>query len=64
MPPLGHPAACELNRALVKWGLKFEQQEGLFDVKNARHDPITLAMPPPYSFSRWLLAVSQLICNL
>jgi len=46
MPALGHPPPRELNRALIEGRLELQQQEGLFDVENACHDPVTLARSP------------------
>ena len=46
MPALGHPPAGELDRALVERRLELQQEEGLLDVEDARHDLQKLAARP------------------
>jgi hypothetical protein len=37
VPALGHPASRELHLALVERGLQLEEQERLFEIKDAWH---------------------------
>ena len=43
VPALGHPPAGQLDGALIERRLELQQEEGLFDVEDASHDPVTLA---------------------
>jgi hypothetical protein len=43
MPALGHPATCELHRALIKRWFQLEEEKRLFDVEDPWHDSFTLA---------------------
>ena len=40
MPALRHPAARELDVALVERRLDLQEQDGLLDVQHLRHDPL------------------------
>ena len=43
MPALGHPAARQLDRALIEGRLELQQEQGGFDVEDARHDPMNVS---------------------
>src|SRR5438270_4108412 len=49
VPALGHPPARELNRALVERWFELQQEEGLLNVEDARHDLQKLAARPSWS---------------
>jgi hypothetical protein len=46
MPALGHPPARELDRALIERRFELQQEQGLLNVEDARHDLQKLATPP------------------
>ena len=60
VPALRHPAARELDRALVERRLELQEEDGLLDVEDLGHEPSTVAgMEPWIDWVRRLQAVSE-----
>jgi hypothetical protein len=48
VPALGHPAAGELDAALVEGGLELQEEDGLLDVEDLGHERFTVAGMAPW----------------
>jgi hypothetical protein len=60
VPALGHPAAGELDAALVEGGLELQEEDGLLDVEDLGHERFTVAgMEPWIDWVRRLQAVAE-----